>query len=62
MGAEIFYPVCARIPTAFGEFQLCIYLEDENKKEHLALTFGDPEGKEAVLVRVHSECTGIATL
>jgi 3,4-dihydroxy 2-butanone 4-phosphate synthase/GTP cyclohydrolase II len=56
MGAEIFYPVCARIPTAFGEFQLCIYLEDENRKEHLALTFGDPEGKDAVLVRVHSEC------
>jgi 3,4-dihydroxy 2-butanone 4-phosphate synthase/GTP cyclohydrolase II len=56
MGAEIFYPVCARIPTPYGEFQLCIYLEDENSKEHLGLTMGDLEGKDNVLVRVHSEC------
>lgn len=56
MGAEIFYPVCARIPTPYGEFQLCIYLENENSKEHLGLTIGDLEGKENVLVRVHSEC------
>jgi len=56
MVAEIFYPVCARIPTPYGEFQLCIYLETENSKEHLALVMGDPEGKDDVLVRVHSEC------
>jgi 3,4-dihydroxy 2-butanone 4-phosphate synthase/GTP cyclohydrolase II len=56
MGAEIFYPVCARIPTPFGEFQLCIYQESESSKEHLALIMGDPEGKEGFLVRVHSEC------
>ena len=47
---------CARIPTPYGEFQLCIYLETENSKEHLALVMGDPEGKDDVLVRVHSEC------
>ena len=56
MTADIFYPVCARIPTYYGEFQLCIYLEGETGKEHLALVMGDPEGKEDVLVRVHSEC------
>ncbi len=56
MGAEIFYPVCARIPSPYGEFQLCIYLEDENSKEHLGLTMGNLEGKDNVLVRVHSEC------
>jgi len=56
MAAEIFYPVCARIPTPYGEFQLCIYQESENSKEHLALVMGDPEGKDDVLVRVHSEC------
>jgi 3,4-dihydroxy 2-butanone 4-phosphate synthase/GTP cyclohydrolase II len=56
MVAEIFYPVCARIPTPYGEFQLCIYQESESSKEHLALVMGDPEGKENVLVRVHSEC------
>ena len=56
MKADIFYPVCARIPTSHGEFQLCIYQEGETGKEHLALVMGDPEGKEDVLVRVHSEC------
>jgi GTP cyclohydrolase II len=56
MRADIHYPVCARIPTHHGEFQLCIYQEGETGKEHLALVMGDPEGKEDVLVRVHSEC------
>jgi len=56
MAAEIFYPVCARIPTPYGEFQLCIYQESEHSEEHLALVMGDPEGKDDVLVRVHSEC------
>ena len=56
MTAEVFYPVCARIPTYHGEFQLCIYQKDETGKEHLALVMGDLSGKEDVLVRVHSEC------
>lgn len=56
MQSEIFYPVCARIPTPYGEFQLCLYQEDETKKEHLALVMGDPTGKRDCLVRVHSEC------
>ncbi len=56
MSAEVFYPVCARIPTPYGEFQLCIYIETEGHKEHLALVMGDLEFKEDVLVRVHSEC------
>jgi len=56
MTADIFYPVCARIPTYHGEFQLCIYQEGKSGKEHLALVMGNLEGKEDVLVRVHSEC------
>jgi 3,4-dihydroxy 2-butanone 4-phosphate synthase/GTP cyclohydrolase II len=56
MGAEIFYPVCARIPTPYGEFQLCIYIDTEKGQEHLALVMGDLEGENDVLVRVHSEC------
>lgn len=48
--------VCARIPTPVGEFQLCVYGRDGDEKEHLALVFGEVEGKEEVLVRVHSEC------
>lgn len=56
MAAEIFYPVCARIPTPYGEFQLCIYQESEKGKEHLALVMGDVTDSDDVLVRVHSEC------
>lgn len=47
---------CARVPTAEGEFQLCLYENNRDDKEHLALVLGDVTGKEDVLVRVHSEC------
>jgi 3,4-dihydroxy 2-butanone 4-phosphate synthase/GTP cyclohydrolase II len=57
---------CARIPTDVGEFTLCLYHNNLDGKEHLALIAGDvgPTGREnghgearpAVLVRVHSEC------
>ena len=47
---------CARIPTGAGEFQLCHYRNNQDDKEHLALVIGDVDGKEDVLVRVHSEC------
>jgi GTP cyclohydrolase II len=47
---------CARIPTPEGEFQLCVYQNDLDEKEHLALVMGDVHGKAEVLVRVHSEC------
>ena len=48
--------VCARIPTTYGDFDLCIYEEPEKNKEHLAFVRGDLRGKEAALIRVHSEC------
>jgi GTP cyclohydrolase II len=47
---------CARIPTFAGEFQLCLYTNNGDSKEHLALIKGDVAGKQGVLVRVHSEC------
>jgi len=47
---------CARIPTDYGEFQLCLYENSKDDKEHLALVMGDVRNKENVLVRVHSEC------
>jgi GTP cyclohydrolase II len=46
----------ARIPTEKGEFQLCLYSNDCDNKEHLALVMGEVSGKQNVLVRVHSEC------
>ncbi len=47
---------CANIPTAYGDFQLCLYHNNHDKKEHLAFVFGNIEQKSNVLTRMHSEC------
>jgi GTP cyclohydrolase II len=46
----------ARIPTEWGEFQLLLYEDGRDHKEHLALVRGEVTGRPDVLVRVHSEC------
>ncbi|KAA3648134.1 MAG: GTP cyclohydrolase II [Chloroflexi bacterium] len=48
--------VNARIPTPEGNFQLCLYTNSLDDKEHMALMMGDVASQEDVLVRVHSEC------
>jgi 3,4-dihydroxy 2-butanone 4-phosphate synthase/GTP cyclohydrolase II len=48
--------VCTRLPAVEGEFQLCLYQNNQDDKEHLALVMGDIERKKNTLVRVHSEC------
>ena len=45
-----------RLPTTFGEFRLRAYENDIDDLTHLALLMGNPEGKDDVLVRVHSAC------
>jgi len=45
-----------RIPTVDGEFTLSLYENSDDDKDHLALIYGDVEGADDVLVRVHSEC------
>jgi 3,4-dihydroxy 2-butanone 4-phosphate synthase/GTP cyclohydrolase II len=47
---------CARIPTAYGEFSLCLYSNNRDDKDHLALLMGEVASQERVLVRIHSEC------
>jgi GTP cyclohydrolase II len=47
---------CARVPTRYGEFSLCLYTNSNDSKEHLALVMGDVSERENVLVRLHSEC------
>lgn len=47
---------CARIPTEYGDFQLCYYTNTLDSKEHLAFCMGDLAQCENVLVRIHSEC------
>lgn len=48
--------VSARIPTDVGEFDLVLFTNNQDDKEHLALVMGDVENKEDILVRIHSEC------
>ena len=46
----------ARIPTAYGDFQLCYYTNTLDAKEHLAFCKGVVSEKDDVLLRIHSEC------
>ena len=44
------------MPTKFGIFQLHLYVNHIDKKEHFALIKGDITTPEPVLVRVHDQC------
>jgi GTP cyclohydrolase II len=48
--------VSARVPTAAGEFQLVLYTNNQDNKEHLALVKGNVFQQHSVLARIHSEC------
>ncbi len=48
--------VAARIPTRYGTFQLMLFTNSSDRKEHMALVMGDVKERENVIVRVHSEC------
>ncbi len=45
-----------RLPTAYGEFTAHAFRETLTGRLHVALVKGDVQGREDVLVRVHSEC------
>ncbi len=46
----------ANLPTIYGNFVIIAYETSIDSSLHLAIIKGDVEGKENVLVRVHSEC------
>ncbi|CAN5830268.1 bifunctional 3,4-dihydroxy-2-butanone-4-phosphate synthase/GTP cyclohydrolase II [soil metagenome] len=46
----------ARIPTEWGEFTCYVYESLMNGDQHVAMMRGAVQGRENVLVRVHSEC------
>ncbi|GMR13296.1 MAG: bifunctional 3,4-dihydroxy-2-butanone-4-phosphate synthase/GTP cyclohydrolase II [Gemmatimonadota bacterium] len=46
----------ARLPTEFGEFTVIGFKSPIDDREHVALVYGEVEGKSDVLVRMHSEC------
>jgi 3,4-dihydroxy 2-butanone 4-phosphate synthase/GTP cyclohydrolase II len=46
----------ARLPTRWGEFRVIAFRSLIDDREHLAVVRGDIEGRDDVLVRMHSEC------
>lgn len=46
----------ARLPTEFGEFQIVVFTNDSDDKEHLALVRNEVFGCHDVPTRLHSEC------
>lgn len=55
-GVRVTRRASARIPTAEGEFDLILYTDNQDHKEHLALVMGAPSADQPVLARIHSEC------
>ena len=49
-------PSEARLPTEHGEFNIRVFHEQDTGLDHVALTMGDMDGPDPVLMRVHSEC------
>ena len=50
------FVVESSMPTKYGEFRVRAYEDELDDLTHMALVMGEPEGKEDVLVRVHSAC------
>ena len=46
----------ARLPTRYGEFKAIAYRSVVDPGEHIALSIGEWDPEDAVLVRIHSEC------
>ena len=46
----------ARLPTDHGVFRIVAYRNDVDQAEHVALVFGEVDGRSDTLVRMHSKC------
>ena len=46
----------AFVPTDYGRMRVVVYHESGTPHEHCAIVHGDVQGKNNVLIRVHSEC------
>ena len=49
-------PAAARLPTMHGEFRIRVFHDASTGFDHVALTLGEMNGPDPVLVRMHSEC------
>lgn len=50
------YVSSSKLPTPWAVFQIHVFAERGNQKEHVLLTLGNVADGEPVLARVHSEC------
>ncbi len=48
--------VTVQLPTEWGNFQMTAFTQLDSGEQHLAITKGDWEESESILVRVHSSC------
>ena len=53
---HVIQEACADMPTEFGHFRICGYVNDITGEHHVALVKGEIGDGEDVLCRVHSEC------
>lgn len=53
---SIKYIASSKLPTPFGIFTMHGFQEETTGKEHVALSMGDVDSGEPVLMRAHSEC------
>lgn len=49
-------PSEAMLPTEYGDFRIKVFHEPSTQLDHVALTLGEMEGPDPVLIRIHSEC------
>jgi 3,4-dihydroxy 2-butanone 4-phosphate synthase / GTP cyclohydrolase II len=54
--SQVLERVIVDLPTPFGDFKLHHFYSPVDKRDHLAMVYGDISGSDPVLVRVHSEC------
>lgn len=46
----------ARLPSRFGDFNIVAFVNNRDRKDHVAIVHGDVVGAEDVPTRLHSEC------
>lgn len=50
------FVAASRLPTRFGEFSIHAFEDSDTGKEHVALSMGELDDGQPVLMRLHSEC------
>ena len=46
----------SELPTDIANFKVHAFTEEQNKKDHLVIAFGNLESEKPILARIHSQC------